>query len=226
MQTPDFFSRARRTLVLRGVIGKRATALLDEWHDHLECEIENLTASGQPRDESYRQACKALGEPEVLADRAAKQLARATWRGRHPFVSSSMIGLLMVFVSLLGMNLGGTVLIETKVWEHLRPAAVQDLVACIGSLPWVLGLAWLAWQARKLPAGWRGFWITAAFAGLILNLPKFYFYPPYNGPLTGTLGFSFGFDPIRDGLKLFVTLCLAWLIWWRVTRARGIRANG
>ena len=218
MQPLEFLSRVRRKLALRGVIGSRADALVEEWNDHLECEVGNLVSNGHPRDESYLQACKALGEPESLADGAAEQLARGSWQGRHPWLSSGIIGVLLVFASLLGMGLVGFVLIETVAWEYLSPGTIQILVACTSTLPWILGLIWLAYYARKMPAGWKGLWIVAGFDGLVLNLPELLFSPPYNGPLTGRLSLCLAFDPVGGILKLIITFGIAYLFWRHQTR--------
>ena len=71
MQQREFLERARKALIKHGIIGLRAKALLEEWNDHLHSEVEKLVAGGQDRESSYHDACKALGEPELLVDSAA-----------------------------------------------------------------------------------------------------------------------------------------------------------
>ena len=100
MQQREFLERARKALIKHGIIGSRAKALLEEWNDHLQSEVEKLVAEGQDRESSYQDACKALGEPESLVDSAAKQLAMESWQGRNPVLSS---GILSVVVFLIGI---------------------------------------------------------------------------------------------------------------------------
>jgi len=98
MQQCEFLGRARKALIKHGIMGSRAKALLEEWNDHLQSEVEKLVAGGQDPESSYQDACKALGEPESLVDSAAKQLAMESWQGRNPVLSS---GILSVVIFLL-----------------------------------------------------------------------------------------------------------------------------
>ena len=41
MQQRKFLARARKALIKHGIIGSRAKALLEEWNDHLQSEVEN-----------------------------------------------------------------------------------------------------------------------------------------------------------------------------------------
>ena len=60
MQQREFLERARKALIKHGIIGSRAKALLEEWDDHLQCEVEKLVAGGQDPESSYQDACKDL----------------------------------------------------------------------------------------------------------------------------------------------------------------------
>lgn len=216
MQPSDFLSEAKRALSLRGVLGTRATDLLEEWRDHLETEIEQLVAGGEEPEEAARIACKTLGEPTPLAGLASKQLTQGSWQGRHPWLSA---GVIFVVLAILGMFLcascGG---ILVKTWEGLSKGTLQNLVSVVSALPWLLGVLWLAWYARRMPAGWKGFWIVAFLVGLALNVLNFAFHPPRNGPGTGTLVFWYGFHPNGNFIKGLITFSFAGFYWWRTTR--------
>ena len=49
MQQREFLTRAQKALIKHGIIGSRAKALLEEWNDHLQSEVEKLVAGGQDR---------------------------------------------------------------------------------------------------------------------------------------------------------------------------------
>ena len=56
MQQREFLARAQKALIKHGIIGSRAKALLEEWNDHLQSEVEKLVAGGQDRESSYQDA--------------------------------------------------------------------------------------------------------------------------------------------------------------------------
>jgi hypothetical protein len=221
MQPREFMSRAQGRLAKRGVLGSRAGGLLEEWNDHLETEIEKLMASGERREIAGSQACEALGEPAALADRAARQLNRATWQGRHPWLSAGIIFVALAFLSMALIDGFASMLIEAKLWENIHPRTIWNLGACISTAPWVFGLVWLAWYARKMPAGWKGFWVVSGLVGLGLNVLNFAASPPLNGPGTGVMSFGFGYHPTINLFKFICTAGLAGLFWWRTTQFRG-----
>ena len=61
MQQREFLERARKALIKNGIIGSRAKALLEEWNDHLQSEVEKLIAGGQDRESSYRERMQGIG---------------------------------------------------------------------------------------------------------------------------------------------------------------------
>ena len=63
MQQREFLTRARKALIKHGIIGSRAKALLEEWNDHLQSEVEKLVAGGQDRESSYHNACLLYTSP-------------------------------------------------------------------------------------------------------------------------------------------------------------------
>ncbi|MDC0548054.1 hypothetical protein OAO16_03750, partial [Opitutales bacterium] len=161
MQQHKFLARARKALIKHGIIGSRAKALLEEWNDHLESEVEKLVAGGQDRESSYQDACKALGEPESLVDSAAKQLAMESWQGRNPVLSSGILSVVVFILGILVMVAGGSLL--KAYFDYLSPEMIKHLVTLIDTLPWLLCLSWLAYHARKMPLGWKGLWFVTAF---------------------------------------------------------------
>ncbi|NCZ63155.1 MAG: hypothetical protein EBY62_04950, partial [Cellvibrionales bacterium] len=143
MQQRKFIARARKALIKQGIIGSRAKALLEEWNDHLQSEVEKLVAGGQDRESSYQDACKALGEPESLVDSAAKQLAMESWQGRNPVLSSGILSVVIFLLGIFAMVAGGTLLKAN--FEYPYP---EYLVTLIDTLPWLLALGWLAYHTR------------------------------------------------------------------------------
>jgi len=213
MQQHKFLARARKALIKHGIIGTRAKALLEEWNDHLESEVEKLVAGGQDRESSYQDACKALGEPESLVDSAAKQLAMESWQGRNPVLSS---GILSVVVFLLGIfaMVGGGSLLKAN-FDYLSPEIIKYLVTLIDTLPWLLCLGWLAYHARKMPLGWKGLWFVTAFTAIIPSFLGFTCDSPNR-----TMTVFMAFLPIGSISKFIITFGLTLFFWWFQTRGK------
>ena len=133
MQQREFLTRARKALIKHGIIGSRAKALLEEWNDHLQSEVEKLVAGGQDRESSYQDACKDLGKPESLVDSAAKQLAMESWQGRYPVLSSGILSIVVFLLGIFAMVAGGSLL---KVnFEYLSSEMLKTSLLL---LPWLL----------------------------------------------------------------------------------------
>ena len=221
MQQREFLTRARKALIKHGIIGSRAKALLEEWNDHLQSEVEKLVAGGQDRESSYQNACKALGEPESLVDSAAKQLAMESWQGRNPVLSSGILSMVVFLLGILVMTGGGFLLIAG--WKNLSNEIMQSLITFINTLPWIVGLCWLAYHARKMPLGWKGLWFVTAFTAIVPSFMGFFFEPPTNGPGTGSMGFFFAwitYKPFDFILKFIITFGLTSFFWWYQTRGK------
>ena len=221
MQQRKFLARAQKALIKQGIIGSRAKALLEEWNDHLESEVEKLVAGGQDRESSYQDACKALGEPESLVDSAAKQLAMESWQGRNPVLSSGILSMVVFLLGILVMAGGGFLLIAG--WKNLSAEIMQSLITFINSLPWIVGLCWLAYHARKMPLGWKGLWFVTAFTAIVPGFMGFFFEPPINGPGTGRMGFYLASQPFPILIaisKFIITFSLTSIFWWFQTRGK------
>ena len=222
MQQREFLTRARKALIKHGIIGSRAKALLEEWNDHLQSEVEKLVAGGQDRESSYKDACKALGEPESLVDSAAKQLAMESWQGRNPVLSSGILSVVVFLLGIFAMYAGPLLLLLS--WKNLSAEIIQSLITFINTLPWIVGLCWLAYHSRKMPLGWKGLWFVTAFTAIVPGfLGACFFEPPVNGPGTGRLGFTVGlgtYRPVGFILQCIITFGLTSFFWWYQTRGK------
>ena len=227
MQQREFLERARKALIKHGIIGSRAKALLEEWNDHLQSEVEKLVAGGQDRESSYQDACKALGEPESLVDSAAKQLAMESWQGRNPVLSSGILSVVVFLLGIFAMVTGGSLLKVNL--EYLSPEMLKNLVTLIGTLPWLLCLGWLAYHARKMPLGWKGLWFVTAFTAIIPSLLGFTC-DSTSRSMTVFIAIvhPFGFEsflPIGSILKCIITLGLTSFFWWYQTRGKKLESG-
>ena len=211
MQQREFLTRARKALIKHGIIGSRAKALLEEWNDHLESEVEKLVAGGQDRESSYQAACKSLGEPESLVDSAAKQLAMESWQGRNPVLSSGILSLVVFILGILVMVAGGSLL--KAYFDYLSPEMIKHLVTLIDTLPWLLCLGWLAYHARKMPLGWKGLWFVTVFTAIIPSFLGFTCDSPNR-----TMTVFMAFLPIGSISKFIITFGLTSFFWWFQTR--------
>ena len=220
MQQREFLTRAQKALIKHGIIGSRAKALLEEWNDHLHSEVEKLVDGGQDRESSYQDACKALGEPESLVDSAAKQLAMESWQGRNPVLSSGILSVVVFLIGIFAMYAGPLLLLLS--WKNLSAEIIQSLITFINTLPWIVGLCWLAYHSRKMPLGWKGLWFVTAFTAIVPGfLGACFFEPPVNGPGTGRLGFTAvlgTYKPVGFILQCIITFGLTSLFWWYQTR--------
>ena len=222
MQQRKFLARARKALIKHGIIGSRAKALLEEWNDHLESEVEKLVAGGQDRESSYQDACKALGEPESLVDSAAKQLAMESWQGRNPVLSSGILSMVVFLLGIFAMVAGGSLL---KVnFDYLSPEIIKYLVTLIDTMPWLLCLGWLAYHARKMPLGWKGLWFVTAFTAIIPSLLGFTCDSPSRSMTVFiAIVHPFGFEsflPNGSILKCIITFGFSFFFWWYQTRGK------
>ena len=211
MQQPKFLARSRKALIKHGIIGSRAKALLEEWNDHLQSEVEKLVAGGQDRESSYQAACKSLGEPESLVDSAAKQLAMESWQGRNPVLSSGILSLVVFILGILVMVAGGSLL--KAYFDYLSPEMIKHLVTLIDTLPWLLCLGWLAYHARKMPLGWKGLWFVTVFTAIIPSFLGFTCDSPNR-----TMTVFMAFLPIGSISKFIITFGLTSFFWWFQTR--------
>ena len=219
MQQREFLTRARKALIKHGIIGSRAKALLEEWNDHLESEVEKLVAGGQDRESSYQAACKSLGEPESLVDSAAKQLAMESWQGRNPVLSSGILSLVVFILGILVMVAGGSLL--KAYFDYLSPEMIKHLVTLIDTLPWLLCLGWLAYHARKMPLGWKGLWFVTAFTAIIPSFLGFTCDSPNR-----TMTVFMAFLPIGSISKFIITFGLTSFFWWFQTRGKKLEDEG
>jgi len=213
MQQREFLARARKALMKHGIIGSRAKALLEEWNDHLQSEVEKLVAGGQDRESSYQDACKALGEPESLVDSAAKQLAMESWQGRNPVLSSGILSVVVFILGIFAMVAGGTLLKAN--FDYLSTDMLKHLVTLIGTLPWLLCLGWLAYHTRKMPLGWKGIWFVTTFTAIIPGFLGF-----AGDSTSRTMSVFMAFPPSGFIWKFIITFGISFFFWWYQTRGK------
>ena len=218
MQQREFLGRARKALIKHGIIGSRAKALLEEWNDHLQSEVEKLVAGGQDRESSYQDACKALGEPESLVNSAAKQLTMESWQGRNPVLSSGILSVVVFLLGILVMVAGGSLLKAN--FDYLSPEMIKYLVTLIDTLPWLLCLGWLAYHARKMPLGWKGLWFVTAFTAIIPSFLGFTCDSPNR-----TMTVFMAFLPIGSISKFIITFGISFFFWWYQTRGKKLEGG-
>ena len=224
MQTFEYLNCAKKALAEQGIIGARATRLIEEWNDHLECEIGTLVDSGQQRSRAIQTACNSLGKPGEIARIATTQLIQSSWQGRHPWISASVIYLFLALIGAVACTMSGGLLIEN--WHRLGgEASLPFFSMALRALPWSLGLIWVAWYARHMPGGWKGFWIVASFTGLALPIVDFGVFPSYKSPGSGTITFGLSFSHSINALCLAITFSLAAIIWWRAIGFPRIRSG-
>ena len=116
---------------------------------------------------------------------------------------------------------GGFLLIAG--WKNLSAEIMQSLITFINSLPWIVGLFWLAYHALKMPLGWKGLWFVTAFTAIVPGFMGFFFEPPINGPGTGSMGFYLAFQPFPILIaisKFIITFGLTSFFWWFQTRGK------
>lgn len=188
----------RRALRCEGIWGARGERLLQEWTDHVYESAAQRIADGAPASSAEQAAWEALGEPDVLAASAARQLTRASWLGRRPWLAGLVLPLLAWSLVIVGLLYGGSMLLATLLDSHPWIADASCVRACelfAQWTPWLLSLAWLARLARTLPGGWKHYWITATVLTLLTTSAFIHIqlYPPaHTGPqLVMTAGAMF-----------------------------------
>ncbi len=160
----------RCALRRQGIWGARAERLLQEWTDHAHESAAQRIADGATAPVAEQAAWEALGQPHVLAASAARQLTRASWLGRHPWLTGLVFPLLAWFLVITGLLYGGSLLIATLRDSHPWIVGAGGVRACdllAQWTPWLLSLTWLTRLARTLPGGWKHYWITATVLTLL-----------------------------------------------------------
>jgi hypothetical protein len=167
MREATMNSELRTALRRQGIWGARGERLIQEWTNHVREDADQRVAEGADPDAAQEAAWKALGGPNILALKTASEFARASWLGRHPWLAGLVLPVLAWIAAF-----AATLFIPSAIlaWIFGEPSQVHEskfldaVFACyllaINWLPWLLSMAWLAWIARRMPGGWKLFWIT------------------------------------------------------------------
>lgn len=190
MPEDPMFSAILAALGRQGVLGPRASRLAQEWIDHVREDAERRVEVGGDRFSAERAAWSALGTLDDLALCAAREFAKGSWFGRHPWIAG--FGLpLTVCVILSAALFWGSAWCVGVFSEHSRQLvnmrAVEWCPRVFHWLPWLLSIAWLVWMVRRMPGGWRLFEITIVALALCSTAFHMTIHPPLYGPVRGSL---------------------------------------
>ncbi|MDR3402269.1 MAG: hypothetical protein P4L99_07195 [Chthoniobacter sp.] len=194
MREADLISEMRRALRRQGVWGARAERLLQDWGEHVRETAAQQVADGAHPEAANQAAWQALGAPKILAARAASELARSSWLGRHPWLAGLLLPLagwllvmtIAVFAAMAMVAASGAA---------PRPSELTTLEIAIDWVPWLLACSWLAWLVRHMPGGWKLYWISAVVLALLSTSMICQIQPPTHGPNTGVFLVTLGGIP-------------------------------
>ena len=179
MREADPISEMRRALRRRGVWGARAERLLQDWTEHVRETAAQRVAEGAAPEAAHQAAWQALGEPSVLAAQAARELARSSWMGRHPWLA----GLCLPLAGwLLLMTIAFFAAMALSESDSAPRPAITAMEITVHWVPWLLGSAWLAWLVRRMPGGWKLSWISAVVLVFLSTSMIWQIKPPTHGP--------------------------------------------
>jgi len=197
MRDTTIFSELRAALRRQGVWGSRAERLLEEWTEHVREDAARRVKKGEAADAAQAAAWQALGSPDALAVKAGRELASASWLGRHPWLGGLVLPGLAWLALIAAISLLPAWLIS-KFWdiemlERTHPAVLHAALRCwqaiFNWLPWLAGLAWLARIAVRMPGGWKLYWVTSI--ALTIFAPSIWMVirMPEHGPGSGGIYF-------------------------------------
>jgi hypothetical protein len=199
MHDTAIISELRAALRRQGVWGPRAERLMHDWQEHVEEDTAQRVENGAGPDAAREVAWQALGSSNVLAAKAASELASGSWLGRHPWMGGLVLPLagwvILICATFLffgGMMelLGGFDALDTNAHAVPFRAMMVCWLVTINWLPWLAAMTWLARIAVRMPGGWKLYWITAialtAFAPSIWAWVHW----PQHGPHSGSFSFQ------------------------------------
>jgi len=205
MREATTISELRAALRRRGVWGARAERLLQEWTEHVRDDAARRVEHGAETTAAEEAAWQALGSADVLAVSASRELARASWLGRHPWLGGlalPVLGWIVAIIAMVGIPL--TIAFFLGWADAPDPAkffpAFQCWAQMINWLPWLFAMAWLAWIAARMPGGWKLYWITAVVLTLCAPAVKLNVQPPSHVPHSGVIFLSF-----YDGIPFLIS---------------------
>jgi hypothetical protein len=197
MRETTVLSELRAALRRRGVWGERAERLIQEWTEHVRDDAAHRVERGADPGAARDAAWHALGSPDVLAVSAGRQIAGASWMGRHPWLAGLALPVLawlaVVAAVLFTPALILHVLPQVVDVARMNPARFLPVLGCwqqaFNWLPWLVSAVWLAWLAVRMPGGWKLFWITAIVLTLFSTSLWMTIMPPSRGPHSGAIYF-------------------------------------
>jgi hypothetical protein len=201
MRNADIIAELHAALRRQGIWGQPANRLIEEWRSHIVEDTARRVDEGASITAAEEAAWRALGNPQVLAAKASRELTQASWLGRHPWMGGLALPALG-WLAILAVLLLAPVLIVSHVWdldslERVYPAplpaalvhAVVLWQVAFNWLPWLCALAWICHLAVKMPGGWKLFWITATALTPLSTWMQAVVTPPIHGLHSGTLMF-------------------------------------
>jgi hypothetical protein len=193
MRDASVISRLRGALRRQGVWGGRAERLIQEWTEHVRDDAAHRIEKGADPDAAQKAAWLALGSQEVLAASAAREFARGSWLGRHPWIGGMVLpalGWVAVIAAVVCIP-GLLVFPSAGDADFLDSARLVPALVCweqaVNWIPWLISIAWLAWIAARMPGGWKLYWITAVVLMLCAPSVEMKVHPPSHGPHTGLI---------------------------------------
>jgi len=180
----------RAALRRRGIWGARAERLMQDWVEHARDDAAQRVEKGADPEAAQQAAWRALGAHEVLAVSAARELARASWLGRHPWLGGLALPVIAwIALVVASVAIPWWVVVSIYGPPPLRETRLLDfLFACHllawNWLPWLCSMAWLARLSARMPGGWKLFWITTIVLTLCSTFPgRFMTSGPWGPPV-------------------------------------------
>jgi hypothetical protein len=197
MREAAILSELRAALRRQGVLGAAAERLMRDWNEHARDDAARRVEQGAAPAAAQEAAWNALGAPDVLAASAARELAKGSWLGRHPWLGGlALPALAWVFVAaailvapapLIGLAFRHADL------GHVNLTNLSAALTCwqdaFNWLPWLFSIGWLARIALRMPGGWKLFWVTAIALIFFSTSLQMMFVPPMHGPHSGSVNF-------------------------------------
>jgi uncharacterized membrane protein len=169
------------------------------------------------------ETCTArLGVPEEIARRAAHELRRRTYAGRHPVVTFVAAPLPTAVLLLIGLCIPLAIIL-TVVPDDYAPghfpvwaaAVVQTVVWAMQFLPFVAGALLFCHLARRAVCGPRWSFFACALLALLAGSFMVSLSLPTSGPESGTLMMGFKLPP---GPLQWVQALAPLLVWFAYAR--------
>ena len=142
----------------QGVWGSRAAALARDWVEHVREDTAQRVERGADPSVAQAAAWRALGTPEDLALHAAREFARGSWFGRHPWVAGLVLPILMWVLLTVVLFLGCAWSLGVFTDSHDQAWSVVEVgwwPRVFNWLPWLVSLSWFVWMTVRMPGGWR-----------------------------------------------------------------------